>query len=95
MTQSEVLITAFSPRLPISFPSYPTNTLSASSVDTDLSLGSTSNNQSLDSEDSGNDTSTVKELCRKLSPDMNSEEIVADALTPLRMALVDQVMEEF
>jgi hypothetical protein len=95
MTQSGVLIAAFSPRLSTSFPSYPTDILSAGSVDTDLSLGSTSNNQCLDSEDSDNDTSTGKELCGKLDPDVNSEEIVTDILTPMRMALIDQVMEEF
>jgi hypothetical protein len=52
--------------LPISFPSYPTDTLFTGSVDTDLSLEGTSDNQSLDSQDSDNDTSAGKELCGKL-----------------------------
>jgi hypothetical protein len=51
--------------------------------------------QSLDSEESDNNTSAGKELCGKLDTDVNSEEIVPEVLTPIRMGLVDQVMEEF
>jgi len=81
--------------LPISFPSYPTNPLSAGSVDTDLSLEGTSDNQSLDSQDSDNDTTPGKERCGKLDANVSSEKIVTDVLNPTRMALVDRVMEEF
>jgi hypothetical protein len=81
--------------LSISFPSYPTDKLSTGSVDTDLSLGDSSDNQSLGSEESDNDTSTGEDVCKKLDPDVNSKKIVADILDPMRMALVDQIMEEF
>jgi hypothetical protein len=93
-TESISAITLQQP-IPISFPSYLTDTLSAGSVDADLSLEGTSDNQSLDSQDSDNDTSARKELCGKLDPNVNSGKIVADVLNAMRMALVDQVMEEF
>jgi hypothetical protein len=90
-------ISAITPQQPlsISFPSYPTDKLSTGSADTDLSLGDSSDNQSLDSEESDNDTSAGEDVCEELDPDVNSEKIVADALDPMRMALVDRVMEEF
>jgi hypothetical protein len=93
-TESISAITLQQP-LPISFPSYLTDTLSAGSVDADLSLEGTSDNQSLDSQDSDNDTSARKELCRKLDPNVNSGKIVAGVLNAMIMALVDQVIENF
>jgi hypothetical protein len=81
--------------LSISLPSYPTDKLSTGSVDIDIFLGDSLDDQSLDSEESDNNTSAGEDVCEKLDPDMNSEKIVADVLDPMRMALVDRVMEEF
>jgi hypothetical protein len=88
-------ISAITPQQPrsVSFLSYPTDKLSTGSVHTDLFLGDSSEDGSMDFDESNENS--AEDIFEKRDRDVNSEKIVAGVLDPMRMALVDRVMDEF